>query len=112
MLCFPATGQVRNTCMYVVGGGDDMYVKSVEYAARNPACYANTYDYTRMLDLMSASTVTLPSKPKVCSTTDKSRFVALSSCLSILYFINIINKKKYIFNNNINVNFEPIYCIC
>lgn len=77
MLCFPATGQVRNTCMYVAGGEDDMYVKSVEYAVRNPACCANTFDYTRTIDLTSASTVTLPSKPKVCCTTDE--------CLSILY---------------------------
>ncbi len=46
-------------------GGADMYVKSVEYAVRNPACCANTYDCTRTLGPTSASTATSPSKPKV-----------------------------------------------
>ncbi len=48
-----------------VAGGADMYVKSVEFAVRNPACCANTYDYTRTLGPTSASTATSPSKPKV-----------------------------------------------
>lgn len=92
--------------MYVAGGEDDMYVKSVEYAVRNPACCANTFDYTRTIDLTSASTVTLPSKPKVCCTTDEWRFVAFSSCLSIFLLI-LLGKVKYTIN--IYINFEPIY---
>lgn len=65
MLGFPGTGQVRSTCMSGAGGEGAMYVKSVEYAVRNPACCANTYGCTRTLGPTSASTATSPSKPKV-----------------------------------------------
>lgn len=76
--------------MYVDGEEVDMYVKSVEYAVRNPACCANTYDSTRMPDHMSASTVTLPSKPKVCcSNADEWISVAFSTC-SLMVILSLL----------------------
>lgn len=52
-------------CMCEAVEEGSMYVRSVEFAARNPACWRNTFARTQTSGHMSASTVTLLLKPKV-----------------------------------------------
>lgn len=59
------TNQTKSMCMCEAADEGSMYVRSVEFAARNPACWRNTFARTQTSGPMSASTVTLPLKRKV-----------------------------------------------